>query len=206
MIKRLTFAARPTEASTAPDDARPFRVAVASVLPGVGGPSPVHDVVVSEWFADAAHLDRFEAWSAVADIGAPRSGLGPVVVVEEHVRRGGDWLAARWRDGGTRYKHVALAARAAGLSPAELSERWLAHAGRSGGVVIPEEARGRAYVQDHPVPRLEGEWAYDAVTEVWFDDEASLRTRIAWFAEHPPAPDDLFARSWFLATTEEVVG
>lgn len=41
---------------------------------------------------------------------------------------------------------------------------------------IPAEARGLDDVQNHPLHRAEGEWAYDAINEVCFDGEAGLRT------------------------------
>lgn len=69
--------------------------------------------------------------------------------------------------------------------------------------------RGLAYVQNHPRPRPAGEWPYDALNEVWFDDLASLRGRIDWFSRNPPgaasAGHDLFGQSWFLAAREVVL-
>lgn len=195
MIKRITFAAR--RGPSAPVEVRPVRVTASTTLPGLGGPDPRHDIVTNEWFTDAAHLERYEAWVGADPV--------PSVVAEEHVLRGAAWLDRRWRDGGPRYKHIALATRAAGLTPAEFSDRWRKHAGRSGSVVIPDEARGLAYVQNHPVPWSAGEWAYDAVTEVWFDDRADLKARIDWFEANPPGDDGLFGQSWFLAAAEEVV-
>ena len=77
---------------------------------------------------------------------------------------------------------MALARRASALTATEFSERWRSHAGhlgpklRSAGVtsdssapqllVIPADVRGLAYIQNHPLPRAGGEWAYDAVNEV----------------------------------------
>jgi hypothetical protein len=127
--------------------------------------------------------------------------------------RGADWLEHRWRDGGVKLKHMAIARRAGGLTPAEFSERWRSRAGqlrRPGAaqvVVIPDEARGRAYVQNHPRVRATGEWAYDALNEVYFDDVESLRTRIKWFQENlrDQAEDDLVSRSWFVAVQEEIL-
>jgi hypothetical protein len=108
---------------------------------------------------------------------------------------------------------MAIAVRADGLTPAEFSARWRDHAGRvrrpgaASASVIPESARGRAYVQNHPCPRTTGEWAYDALNEVYFDDEEGLRARIDWFRENlsGQADGDLFGRSWFIAAREEVV-
>ena len=72
--------------------------------------------------------------------------------------------------------------------------------------MIPEDARGLAYVQNHPRPRPEGEWAYDALNEVYFDDLDSLRTRIEWFREHLlDQEDDLVRENWFIVAREEVV-
>ena len=108
---------------------------------------------------------------------------------------------------------MAIAQRASGLTPAEFSRAWRGRAGqvrRPGAAevtVIPDDVRGRAYVQNHPQPRTDGEWAYDAVNEVWFDDLESLRTRITWFRENlsGQAEADLVRRSWFIAVQEQVV-
>lgn len=202
VIKRLRFldglaAADPDPGVDAPDQARPARITVATVLSQQSGPAPKHAAVVAEWFDDAAHLAQYEAWAG--------ADPGPSVVAEEYVMRGAEWLDRRWRHGGQSYKHIALATRAADLTPAEFADRWRNHAGRSGGVVIPDEARGQAYVQNHPVQRATGEWVYDAVTEVWFDDLAGLQARIDWFDENPPGDSGLFRQSWFLAVTEELV-
>ena len=136
-----------------------------------------------------------------------------MIVAEESVLRGADWLEQRWRDGGSKLKHMAIAVRASGLTPAEFSGPGGAGPARSAGperravTVIPDDARGRAYVQNHPCPRTAGEWAYDAVNEVWFDDLESLRTRIAWFRENLSgrAEADLVRQSWFIAVREQVV-
>lgn len=177
MLKRLRFGA------VAPEG-RPLRAVVCR---------PVHDdhePVVVEWFRDAAHLDE----------AGPVEGL--VVVAEEHVLRGADWLAERWTTGGPKLKHMAVAQRAAGLTPVEFQERWRNRAGSVGATPIPDEARGLAYVQNHPVP---GEWAYDAVNEVWFDDEAALQVRVRWFEENLGAgDDDLVGEHRFLQVVEEV--
>ena len=234
MIKRIRFATRRrtvtrdaftaawpgavTAAVSAPADVRPTRVTVCTTLPELTGPDPKHDGVVFEWFDDPAHLGRFESWlvtqegqsSVASDLDLVDDGASPVVVAEAHVLRGADWLDERWRDGGTRLKHLAIALRSADLSAAEFSQRWRHHAGQgapsAGGapVVIPEGARGLAYAQNHPL--AEGEWAYDALTEVWFDEVEGLRTRIEWFRANPPDPaNELFGRSWFLAAREDIV-
>ena len=86
--------------------------------------------------------------------------------------------------GGAKLKHMALARRAAGLSPAEFS-RAVAEPrrpGRPGGerrpvTAIPDEACGVAPTcRTTRRPRPAGEWAYDAVNEVYFDDLEGLRT------------------------------
>ncbi|TDC65012.1 hypothetical protein E1200_19170 [Actinomadura sp. GC306] len=221
MIKRITFVTRSGDvpagrfpaawrdaaagALDAPDGVRPVRAAVCTTLPGLTGPGPGHDGIGIEWFADVRHLERFETW-----LGTPGGPADPaasaVVAAEESVMRGAGWLDRRWRAGGERLKHMAVAVRAEGLAPAEFSERWRGHAGRT-RAAIPDRVRGLAYVQNHPLPRAAGDWAYDAVNEVYFDDEAGLRARIAWFRENLPGPvrDDLFRASWFLAVREEVL-
>ncbi|SEG83918.1 hypothetical protein SAMN04489712_116101 [Thermomonospora echinospora] len=237
MIRRIRFATRRDDvppgafadawpgavaaAAQAPPGVRPVRLAACTTLPEFTSPEPRHDGIGIEWFTSAGHLRRFLTWlgtsegRAVPDsfgrVAAP--GTSPVVVGTEAVLRGAEWLDARWRDGGVKLKHMAIAVRAAGLTPAEFSERWRGHAGRvrrSGGgeaVPIPAEARGLAYVQSHPCPRTAGEWAYDALNEVYFEDPGGLRTRVEWFRENvrDGADGDLFGRSWFLAAREQVV-
>jgi hypothetical protein len=177
VIKRLRFLPAPVDPSPSA-----VRVTVSEVL----GPAPWR-WVVTEWFeADPPPVD------------------GDVVVADEVVLRGADWLEARWSAGGGRYKHLALAVRAPGLSPEVFSTRWQAHAGTAGGTPIPDEAKGRAYAQNHPRPP--GAWPYDAVNEVWFDDLAGLRARITWFADNGVGqPDDLFGATTFLAVIERVL-
>lgn len=176
MIKRISFG----EVDPSP---AAHRVAVCTVLPDLT-PDVAHDRVLLEWFDDL-----------------PEPNGAPCMVVDEHVVRGADWLDQRWRAGGPRLKHMALAARAPDLTAEEFSERWRRHAGSVGTTPIPEVARGQAYVQDHPLP---GDWAYDAVTEVWFDDEAGLRARIAFFDEVGIAgAGDLVRDASFLAVRED---
>lgn len=190
----------------APVGVRPVRAAVCLSLPEVLPGAP-HDGIVIGWFEDERHLARFDDWSQGA---AGRAD--PVVVADEVVARGAEWLGGRWEAGGTRIKHMALARRADGIGPSEFSERWKARAGQVGAadgrvLVIPEVARGLAYVQNHPRPNVRGEWLYDAVNEVYFDDLESLRRRIEWFAANvgDRPEDDLIGRSWFLAVQEEPV-
>jgi hypothetical protein len=210
VIKRITFGATMTNARAAgaPRDVEPLRATVCTALPDPPDGEPKHDTVGLEWFADADHLGRFEAW---LDRTHPGSLGVPTVVADEVVLRGADWLEQRWRDRGPKLKHMALAMRSSELTAAEFSERWKAHAGgftRRGGTrtSIPDDARGLAYVQNHPRPREVGEWAYDAVNEVYFDDRAGLELRIAWFRENvDPSDDELVRQSWFLAVREAVL-
>ncbi|MGZ4693972.1 MAG: EthD domain-containing protein [Acidimicrobiales bacterium] len=236
MIKRIRFATRrratsfdafaaawPTAVAAvaeAPPDVRPSRITVCTTMPGLTGPDPKHDGLGLEWFADPRHLERFESWLQTPDGRSSVTAVqrivddqvSPVIIADECVLRGADWLERRWRDGGAKLKHLAIARRSADLTAAEFSERWRDHAGRLGRsagaatTVIPDDARGLAYVQDHPRPRPSGDWAYDALNEVWFDDVEGLRTRIEWFRANPPDPDDdLFRQSWFVAAREEIV-
>jgi hypothetical protein len=241
VIKQFTFANRHADASSdtfvdhlrevlraragGTSVVRPCRSALCTVVPGEG-PRQRHDGVGIEWFEDSAHLARFEEWRAsaapvgkVGDILAVADGGDrAVVVASEIVQRGADWLEARWHEGGVKFKHMAIALRAAGLTPAEFSRRWRAHAGtvsrggRSGGasgdLVIPDEVRGLAYVQDHPLLRDDAAWAYDAVNEVYFDDEVALRRRSTWFEENVgrEAQEDLVGDRWFLCVREELLG
>ncbi len=228
VIKRLRFATRSPQlsfdgfarqwpllcaaAADAPSGLRPVRVAVCTVLPDLTGPDARHDGVVAEWFRDIRHLRRHDRWRSRRDDAAETVTLparATEVIAREQVLRGGDWLRHRWDDGGARMKHMAVAVRAANLTPEEFAARWTAHAGtvrRPGAatVAIPDSARGRAYVQNHPVAATRT--AYDAVNEVYFDDLTGLRTRIDWFRAHgPTGPDELFERSWFLAAREVVL-
>jgi len=179
----------------------------------------------------AAGPERLTVNAVLAERSDPGTGIAAVVVdwrpvdvdgsdlpggmaVEEVVLRGAEWLDERWRSGGARYKHVALAARSPGLTPAEFAERWRAHAGTAStagdgpAVAIPERARGTAYVQDHPVldPVAEA-GPYDGLNEVWCEDLAGLDARLAWFAEHGVGrtDDGLFAPATYLAVLETVV-
>jgi hypothetical protein len=237
MIKRIQFAAKHdavagdgfaaawhdalATAMTAGAGVRPVRSTSCATLPEVEGNDPRHDVIAFQWFDDAAHLARFEAWLAT-DAGAAherrldelaKSGSRALVVADEHVMRGADWLEERWRDGGPKFKHMAVAMRAAGLTQAEFSELWVSRAGQvrtsgaSAATVIPDAARGLAYVQNHPAPRADGDWPYDAVNEVYFDDLDALRVRVEFFAQTlgDQTEDDLVGDNWFVIAREEVV-
>jgi len=212
MIKRMRFGSRRADTSAeefaaawrhavggaahAPPEVRPLRIAVCTALPGIE--EPRHDGIGIEWFADADHLRRYEKW-----LESLPPGNGPVVVAEESVMRGAEWLERRWREGGGKLKHMAVALRAETLSRAEFAERWHGHAGRvRQGIVIPDDMRGLAYLQNHPDP--DRDTPYDAVNEVYFDDLEGLRARVEWFRRNPPA-DDLVGRWWFLAVSEELI-
>jgi hypothetical protein len=233
MIKRIrlaTFRRGATDAAwadavaatcRAPAAARPNRLTVAIARPDLT-PEPRHDGFGLEWFTDADHVARFEDWLTTS---AGREVLdaldrvldlssSPIVVADEVVGRGAEWLEQRWVTGGPRLKHVAIARRADGLTAAEFSERWRGRAGvvRAAGtgalVAIPDQARGQAYVQNHPRPLGEGdgEWAYDAINEVYFDRVDDLVARIDWFDHHlADADEDLVGANWFVAATEQVL-
>jgi hypothetical protein len=218
MIKRIEFGpagpngvepqvAAARAAGQAPPGARPHRVATCTSLPEVLA-GPPHALITMQWFRDQRHLDAYETWRASA---GPVAG-SPFIIAEEVVMRGGDWLTGRWRGGGPKLKHMALARRAAGLTPTEFSERWRGRAGvvgspGGGAVVIPDQARGLAYVQNHPLASTRQPQPYDAVNEVYFDDERSVRTRIEWFARHLPDNREagLVDQAWFLAVREDVM-
>jgi hypothetical protein len=237
VIKRIQFATRRANvpaaafsaawpgavagAADAPPGARPSRIAVCTTLADLTGPDPRHDGIAFEWFADAGHLERYRNWLTAPGGRAVRAQIGriadrdasPVIVADEHVLRGAGWLEQRWLGGGEKLKHMAIALRASGLTPAEFSRAWHGRAGqlrRPGAAavtVIPDEARGHAYVQNHPRPRTAGEWAYDALNEVYFDDAPGLRTRIEWFRDNVAgqAGEDLVRQSWFIAAREQAV-
>ena len=183
--------------AAAGDDA-PLRAAACRVLHHVAGSAAPHNVIMMEWFEDLSALHRYEA-----RVGRSADS---VLVCEERVLRGADWLGARWRDATPKYKHMALARRAAGLSAAEFSERWRNRPGRIGGSAateIPAAARGHAYVQNHPLY----EALYDAVNEVYFDDLDAMRSRIAFFADHnvAQADADLVSEAFFAVVEERLV-
>jgi hypothetical protein len=235
MIKQFTFVNRRTDVPAAtfeaearrvfcdrlraPSAARPLRTALCTILPEEG-PVPRHDIIGIEWFGDDAHLARFEGWRSAAaptpeDIASvvDSARAQVVVVANEVVGRGAEWLDARWRDGGAKFKHMAIARRAAHLTPAEFSQRWQAHAGTvtrggtSGDLVIPDDVRGLAYVQDHPMLRDDGPWPYDAINEAYFDDLEGLRRRASWFEKNvgQDAQEDLVGARWFLVVREDAL-
>ena len=191
--------------TAAPLDVRPARIAVCVALPDVL-PDPRFAAVGIEWFRDVGHLERFASWLASLN-GSAAGRADESLTAHEHALRGADWLERRWHQGGSRLKHMAVARRAADLTPAQFSERWRNRAGRVGAVRIPDRARGQAYVQNHPLTEAGADWPYDAVNEVYFDDADGLRARIAWFAANSSrtAEDDLVGESWFVAVREELL-
>ncbi len=195
-------------------------MALCHTLADAVGTDARHDGVGLEWFTDADHLARYDGWletddgrsltAAIDRVLVPESS--PLIAADEGVMRGAEWLEQRWRDGEDKFKHMAVALRASGLTLAEFSELWKSRAGqvrRAGDetvTVIPDVARGLAYVQNHPRPRSTGEWAYDAVNEVYFDDLAGLQQRVDWFRENlDGTEDDLVRENWFLVVREEVL-
>lgn len=165
---------------------RPSRVAlgVPLTLPELAPSS--YAAVDVQWFPDAPAALANDAWlrATAPDLvldAAPSAGSCRVVA-DEVVLRGADYLAARWRAGGDRYKMLSFGRRNPELTPEQFSARWRGEAGRLGAEQIPDEVRGAAYVQNHPVA-LDGHvWPLDAVNEVWFDRLDLLRRRAAWLA------------------------
>jgi hypothetical protein len=155
-------------------------------------------------FSQSKNVRHLENFTDSPDCGSRGRVPAGHLLAGEHILRGEKWLARRWRDGGDTLKHMALATRATGLTPAEFSRRWRSHSGTARTAVIPGEARGLAYVQNHPVP---GDWPYDAVNEVYFDDAHGLKARVAWFRANVPDPADgvLFGQSWLIAVREVIV-
>ncbi|CAO5162235.1 EthD domain-containing protein [Frankia sp. AiPs1] len=239
MIKRILCASRAgprdefadawraavAAALAAPPDVRPVRLVAGTVLEGET-PEPPHNGIGLQWFTDENHLSRYEAWlvsaagratnDPLAGNDARAGAVDPasirVVVAREHVLRGQEWLDERRQDGRTSFTHMAFARRAAGLTQTEFFDRWQNHAGTVGAVPIPAEARGQAYVQNHPLPAAtsgtdtNADWPYDAVNEVYFDDLDALRRRISWFADNLGAnQSDLFRDSQFVVVREEAL-
>jgi hypothetical protein len=146
-------------------------------------PPPCFAAVDVLWLADAdaGWAAASEAWLGVAGLGL---GTGSCqVAVEEVVARGADRYRARWATGDERFKMMSFGRRNPALSRDEFAARWRGHGGRLGGEAIPEDVRGEAYVQDHPLP-LDGGGgpAFDAVNEVYLDGLDALRRRRDWFA------------------------
>jgi hypothetical protein len=184
-------------------DGGPTRVTLATAFALPDLPAPPFAAVDVQWFLDEAAAQDHDAWLRGR---APALALGDGscgVVVEESVRRGADLLAHRWERGGERFKMMSFGRRNPALSRPEFAERWRREAGRLGTDVIPDDVRGVAYVQDHPVG---DDAAFDAVNEVWFERLDDLRRRAEWFAARP-VPADLMSPSacWSLYLREEVL-
>jgi hypothetical protein len=167
----------------------PTRVALGTSLALPGLPPPPFAAVAVVWFAGDAGDDRPEDGSVS-------------VPVEEVVVRGADALAARWAGGGERFKMMSFGRRNPALTRTAFAERWRAEAGRLGGDRIPDEVRGVAYVQDHP---LGDDPAFDAINEVWFDRLDDLRRRAEWFAARPVPADLMSPAECWTAYLREVV-
>lgn len=201
-------------ATAAPEPARPVRLSVSVALTDVAADQK-YDGVGLEWFNDEDHLLRYEAWLGTPDGAVPGKLLGeavdldasPVVVTDEHVGRGADYLDRRWAEGGPRLKQLAIATRAAGLTTSQFQDLWRSRAGKIGAAPIPEAYRGLAYLQNHPRIMAGRDWAYDAINEVYFDDVESLLARIAYFERElaGQAENDLVGANWFLAVREQPV-
>lgn len=236
MIKRLRFVSRRAElsvaafatawpravalATDAPLPVRPLRVVACTTLHGIAGTAVPHDGLSSEWFTDVAALQRFEAW--LAEHGGRAAAYAEavfvpdtagVVVAEEHVVRGADWLTRRWAESSVKCKHMALAQRAHDLSPEAFSQRWRNRPGVVGAagsllaLTIPERARGHAYVQNHPLRTGPTEARYDAINEAYFDDLGEMAHRIEFFRQHEVgrADADLVSEATFIAVEEHVI-
>jgi hypothetical protein len=198
--------------ASAPEPARPARLTVSVAVREVAADQK-YDGVALEWFTDEEHLLRYETWLAAADGQEQERLLGeaidlaasPVVVSDERVVRGADWLDQRWQDAAPKLKQLAIAKRAARLTLPQFLDLWRSRAGKIGSAPIPEAFRGLAYVQNHPRAMAGRDWAYDAVNEVYFDDAESLLARIEYFERelNDRGEDDLISANWFLAVREE---
>lgn len=160
---------------------RPTRVAVAAPLPGFG--PPAFAAVDIQWFSDLSSSLANDGWLASVDPHLRDSRS--LVVAEEVVLRGNDYLDCRWRLGGERLKMMSFGRRSPALTLQEFSARWRQEAGRLGAQHIPDEVRGLAYVQNHPIPMDGEQWPFDAVNEVYFERLDHLRQRRDWFAARP---------------------
>jgi hypothetical protein len=201
-------------AASAPARARPVRLTVSVALPETTTDQR-HDGVSIEWFRDREHLRRFESWLGTTAGRAVRElrseviefDASPVVVTSERVVSGADWLDRRWQEGGPKLKQLAIAIRADGLTLPQFLERWRGRADPVGAASVPAAYRGLASVQNHPLVDAGREWAYDAITEVYFDDVDSLLARIAYFGREPAgdADNDLVRAHWLLAVSEDPI-
>jgi hypothetical protein len=199
-------------AASAPEPARPARLTVSVAVREIAD-NQEYDGVALEWFTGEEHLLRYESWLRTADGQELERLLGeaadlaasPVMVSDERVVRGADWLDRRWLDAAPKLKQLAIAKRAAGLTLPQFLELWRSRAGTIGSAPIPDAFRGLAYIQNHPRAMAGRDWAYDAVNEVYFDDTESLLARIEYFERElkDRTEDDLISENWFLAVREE---
>jgi hypothetical protein len=160
--------------------------------PQFATPRPRFAAVDEQWFVDAAGALANDAWLATIDpelcAGSASFAAGScLVVAEEVVLRGREYLDTRWAVGGERYKMMSFGKRNPRVTLREFSTRWRNEAGRLGPTSIPADVRGLAYVQNHPVPLDGREWPLDAVNEVWFERLEDLGRRVAWFAARQDA-------------------
>lgn len=178
--------------------------AVACIVAQVAAAEAPHDAIVMEWFAGPVPSMPLMAAEFIHPIATAH------LLAEEAVLRGADWLERRWTTREVKWKHMALACRASGLSAAEFSDRWRNRPGRIGGasgapaIEIPAAAKGCAYVQNHPAGSAPH---YDAINEVYFDDLQSLQARLDFFETHDPAraDADLVSEAKFLVVREHVI-
>ena len=199
-------------AASAPEPARPVRLTVSMALREVAADQE-YDGIALEWFTTEEHLLRYEAWLRTTDGQEQERLLGeaieletsPVVVSDERVVRGAEWLERRWQDAGPKLKQLAIARRADGLTLPQFLELWRSRAGSIGSAPIPGAFRGLAYIQNHPRAMAGRDWAYDAVNEVYFDDAESLLARIEYFERElgDRGESDLISANSFLAVREE---
>jgi hypothetical protein len=195
VLRARWAAALATPAGGAPAHGRPVRVAlgVPVEVPDVPDlPPPRFAAVDEQWFVDAPGALANDAWLATVDpglcAGSVSFGAGScVVVAEEVVLRGPEYLDTRWELGGERYKMMSFGKRNPALTPREFSTGWRAEASHLGSGEIPADVRGLAYVQNHPVPLDGHDWPLDAVNEVWFERLDDLGRRAAWFAARTDA-------------------
>ena len=179
-------------AAEGPPAGRPVRAALAGPVDLPGLPPARFAAIDLQWFADAGEALANEAWLDAADpelcVGSSLVGTDSwQVLADEVVLRGQDYLVARWREGGDRYKAMHFGRRNPALTLEEFSARWRSHAGRLGDEDIPGDVRGVAYIQDHPVPLARHEWPLDAINEVYVERADDLVRRAAWFAARQEA-------------------
>jgi hypothetical protein len=172
---------------------RPDRVVLGVPVAEPDFPPPPYAAVDIQWFATAADALANEEWLVSVDpslaLGWPPVGGGPScrVVATELPLRGPEDPAALWATGGERFVMMSFGRRDPRLTLPEFLERWRHEAGSLGGQAIPDEVRGHAYVQDHPLVLPGHEWSYDAVNEVHLAQLDHLRIRRDWFAARQDA-------------------